>query len=65
MDQVTSIICRQYCTRRMRRLRRSLKFLHWEQGKGKSKFVQKVISAGMAIDSRLPKILSLFGIVTS
>jgi hypothetical protein len=37
----------------MRRLRRSLKFLHWEQGKGKSKFVQKVISSGIAVDSRL------------
>ena len=40
----------------MRRLRRSLKFLHWEQGKGKSKFVQKVISSGIAVDSRFIKI---------
>jgi hypothetical protein len=35
---------RQYCNRKMRRLRKALKFVHWEQGKGKSKFQQKTIT---------------------
>lgn len=36
---------RQYCSRKMTRLRKALKFVHWEQGKGKSKFQQKTITA--------------------
>eukprot|EP00960_Hanusia_phi_P018399 542512-Hanusia_phi.AAC.2 len=43
---------RQYCARKMRRLRKALNFLHWEQGKGKSKFIQKKIDADMINDVR-------------
>jgi hypothetical protein len=43
---------RQYCSRRMRRLRQGTKFLHWEQGKGKSKFVQREIGEEQVVDVR-------------
>ena len=45
---------RQYCNRKMRRLRKALKFVHWEQGKGKSKFQQKTITTENATGSRPP-----------
>lgn len=43
---------RQYCSRRMQRLRKGLGFVHWEQGKGKSRFVQKEITEDVAVDIR-------------
>ena len=36
----------------MRRLRKALNFLNWEQGKGKSKFIQKKIEIDMINDVR-------------
>mmetsp|Transcript_94880 Transcript_94880/g.152983 ORF Transcript_94880/g.152983 Transcript_94880/m.152983 type:complete len:613 (-) Transcript_94880:378-2216(-) len=43
---------RQYCARRMQRLRKGLNFVHWETGKGKSKFVQRVIEEDTVVDER-------------
>lgn len=43
---------RQYCGRRLQRLRKGLNFVHWELGKGKSKFVQRAISEDTVVDQR-------------
>ena len=43
---------RQYCTRRAQRLRKGLNFQHWEQGKGKSKFVQREVEEETVVDVR-------------
>jgi signal recognition particle subunit SRP68 len=43
---------RQYCARRTQRLRKGLSFVHWEQGKGKSKFVQREITEEAVVDVR-------------
>jgi hypothetical protein len=43
---------RQYCARKLQRLRKGLNFVHWEQGKGKSKFVQRAITAETVVDER-------------
>jgi len=43
---------RQYCARRMQRLRKGLNFVHWDTGKGKSKFVQRVIEEETVVDER-------------
>ena len=43
---------RQYCARRMQRLRKVLNFVHWESGKGKSKFMQREISEETVVDER-------------
>jgi len=47
-----SVCGRQYCARRMQRLRKGLNFVHWEQGKGKSRFVQRAISEETVVDQR-------------